>query len=190
MFVILGIGNPGKKYDGTRHNIGFVAMDYMSSKYGIKINKIKHKALIGEGTISGERVILVKPQTYVNLSGESLREICLYYKIDAKNVIVIHDDVSLPCGKLRIRAKGSDGGHNGLKSIIYQLSSDEFTRIKIGVGAPPEHYDMADWVLGRFSKEDISHLSKLVDCVVEEAVPEIMKNGTESAMNKFNGMAF
>ena len=190
MFVILGIGNPGKKYDGTRHNIGFIAMDYMSEKYGIKINKIKHKSLIGEGNIAGERVILVKPQTFVNLSGEALREVCAYYKVPAENVIVIHDDVSLDCGKLRIRKKGSDGGHNGLKSIIYQLNSDEFTRIKIGVGAKPEHYDLADWVLGHFSKDEVSHLSKLVDCVVEEAVPEIIKNGADSAMNKYNGKAF
>ena len=190
MFVILGIGNPGKKYDGTRHNIGFIAMDYMSEKYGIKIDKIKHKSLIGEGRISGERVILVKPQTYVNLSGEALREVCSYYKIPPENVIVIHDDVSLDCGKLRIRKKGSDGGHNGLKSIIYQLNSDEFTRIKIGVGAKPLHYDLADWVLGHFSKEEVERLSKLVDCVVEEAVPEIIKNGADSAMNKYNGKAF
>lgn len=190
MHIILGIGNPGKKYDGTRHNIGFIAMDYMESKYGIKINKVKHKALIGEGNIAGEKVILVKPQTYVNLSGESLREICAYYKVPPQQVIVIHDDVSLDCGKLRIRKKGSDGGHNGLKSIIYQLKSDDFIRIKIGVGAPPEEYDMADWVLGHFSKEEISHLSKLVDCVVEEAVPEILTNGADCAMNLYNGKAF
>lgn len=190
MFVVLGIGNPGKQYDGTRHNIGFIAMDYMSEKYGIKINKIKHKALIGEGTIAGEKVILVKPQTYVNLSGEALREICAYYKIPVSKVIIIHDDVSLDCGRLRIREKGSDGGHNGLKSIIYQLRSDEFTRIKIGVGNKPPEYDLADWVLGHFSKEEISRLSKLVDCVVEEAVPEIIRNGAQSAMNKFNGKAF
>ena len=179
MFVILGIGNPGKKYDGTRHNIGFIAMDYMSAKYGIKINKIKHKSLIGEGNIAGEKVLLVKPQTFVNLSGEALREICSYYKVPVENVIVIHDDVSLPCGS-----------HNGIKSIIYQLASDEFTRIKIGVGAPPENYDLPDWVLGRFSKEEVSHLSKLVDCVVEEAVPEIIRSGAESAMNNYNGKVF
>ncbi len=190
MFVILGIGNPGKQYDGTRHNIGFIAMDYMSEKYGIKINKIKHKSLIGEGTIAGEKVILVKPQTYVNLSGEALHEICAYYKIPISKVIIIHDDVSLDCGRLRIREKGSDGGHNGLKSIIYQLRSDEFTRIKIGVGNKPPEYDLADWVLGHFSKEEIPHLSKLVDCVVEEVVPEIIRNGAQSAMNKFNGKAF
>ena len=190
MFIILGIGNPGKKYDGTRHNIGFIAMDYMESKYGIKINKIKHKALLGEGTIAGEKVILVKPQTYVNLSGESLREICAYYKVPPEQVIVIHDDVSLDCGRVRIRKKGSDGGHNGLKSIIYQLKSDGFTRIKIGVGAPPAEYDMADWVLGHFSKEEISHLSPLVDCVVEEIVPAILKQGADGAMNQYNGKVF
>ncbi len=190
MYVILGIGNPGKAYEGTRHNVGFVAMDYMSSYYGIKINKIKHKALIGEGTIQGEKVLLVKPQTYVNLSGESLREILAYYKVPAENVIVIHDDVSLPCGRMRIRTKGSDGGHNGIKSIIYQLKSDAFQRIRIGVGEPPEHYDMADWVLGRFSKEEISHLSDLVDAVVEKVVPEMIKNGAESAMNQYNGKVF
>lgn len=190
MFVILGIGNPGKTYDGTRHNIGFITMDSLSAKYQIKINKIKHKALIGEGNIAGEKVLLVKPQTFVNLSGESLREICAYYKVPPEQVIVIHDDVSLDCGKLRIRKKGSDGGHNGIKSILYQLQSDAFTRIKIGVGAPPEHYDMADWVLGRFSKEEVAHLSKVVDCVVEDAIPELIRNGADSAMNLYNGKAF
>lgn len=190
MYIILGIGNPGKKYDGTRHNIGFIALDYMSEKYGIKINKIKHKALIGEGKIAGEKVMLVKPQTFVNLSGESLREICSYYKVPTENIIVIHDDISLACGKMRIRTKGSDGGHNGIKSIIYQLSSDSFIRIKVGVGTPPENYDLADWVLGHFSKEEITHLSKLVDCIVEEVVPEIIQNGTEKAMNSYNGKVF
>lgn len=190
MYVILGIGNPGKKYEGTRHNIGFIAMDYMESKHGIKINKIKHKALIGEGIINGEKVVLVKPQTYVNLSGESLREVCTFYKIPVRNVIVIHDDVSLDVGKLRIRDKGSDGGHNGIKSIIYQLKSDEFTRIKVGVGAAPEHYDLADWVLGKFSKEEISHMSKAVDAIVEEVVPMIMKDGAQAAMNSFNGKVY
>ena len=167
----------------------------MESKYGIKINKIKHKALIGEGIINGEKVVLVKPQTYVNLSGESLREVCTFYNIPACNVIVIHDDVSLDVGKLRIRdkgirRKGSDGGHNGIKSIIYQLKSDEFTRIKVGVGAAPEHYDLADWVLGKFSKEEISHMSKAVDAIVEEVVPKIIKDGAQAAMNSFNGKVY
>ena len=190
MYVILGIGNPGKKYEGTRHNIGFIALDYMSAHYGIKINKIKHKALIGEGNIAGEKVVLVKPQTYVNLSGESLREVCAFYKVPPEKVIVIHDDVSLACGKVRIREKGSAGGHNGLKSIILQLNSDEFIRIKMGVGSPPEHYDLADWVLGRFSKEEISHMSAAVDAMVEEAVPKIIKEGVQAAMNSFNAKVY
>ena len=190
MYVILGIGNPGKKYDRTRHNIGFIAMDYMESKYGIKINKIKHKALIGEGNIAGEKVVLVKPQTYVNLSGESLREICAFYKIAPQEVIVIHDDVSLEVGKIRIRKKGSDGGHNGIKSIIYQLKSDEFIRIKLGVGKPPENFDLADWVLGKFSKEGISHMSAAVDAVVEDAIPMILRKNLDAAMNSFNGKVY
>lgn len=190
MYVILGIGNPGKKYEGTRHNIGFIALDYMGAHFGIKINKIKHKALIGEGSIAGEKVILVKPQTYVNLSGDSLREVCTFYKVPPENVIVIHDDVSLDCGKVRIRAKGSAGGHNGLKSIILNLNSDEFIRIKMGVGAAPEHYDLADWVLGKFSKEEITHMSKAVDAMVEDAVPMIIKNGVEAAMNSFNAKVY
>ena len=189
-FLIVGLGNPGKKYVNTRHNVGFMAIDALAAKYGISITEKKHKALCGTGVIEGVKVLLVKPQTFVNLSGESVREICSYYKVPVENVIIIHDDVSFPCGKLRIRQKGSDGGHNGLKSIIYQLASDAFIRIRIGVGAPPEHYDMADWVLGHFSKEEITHLSKVVDCVVEEAVPEIMKNGVASAMNNYNGKAF
>lgn len=190
MYVILGIGNPGKKYEGTRHNIGFIAMDYIETYFGIKINKIKHKALIGEGTIAGEKVILVKPQTYVNLSGESLRELCAFYKIPVENVIVICDDVSLDVGKIRIRRKGSDGGHNGLKSIIYQMKSDEFIRIKMGVGAPPEHYDLADWVLGKFTKEEIAHMSKATDVVVEEIIPMILTKGIDTAMNGFNGKVY
>lgn len=190
MYAILGIGNPGKKYEGTRHNIGFIALDYMGAHYNIKINKIKFKALIGEGTIAGEKVVLVKPQTYVNLSGESLREVCAFYKIPPENVIIIHDDVSLDVGKIRIRTKGSDGGHNGIKSIIYQLKSDGFTRIKMGVGAAPEHYDLADWVLGKFSKEDISHMSKAVDAIVEETIPMIIKDGADAAMNSFNGKVY
>ncbi len=190
MYVIAGLGNPGKKYEGTRHNIGFIALDYMESKYGIKINKIKHKALIGEGTIAGEKVVLVKPQTFMNLSGESIQSVCAFYKIPPENVIVLHDDVSLDCGKVRIRQKGSDGGHNGLKSIICQLSSDEFIRIKLGVGGAPEHYDLADWVLGKFSKEEITHMSKAVDAMVDDAIPQILRDGVDAAMNSFNGKVY
>ena len=187
MFVILGIGNPGKKYDGTRHNIGFIAMDYMSAKYGIKINKIKHKSLIGEGNIAGEKVLLVKPQTFVNLSGEALREICSYYKVPAENVIVIHDDVSLPCGRLRIRKKGSDGGHNGIKSIIYHLNSDAFPRVKLGVGEKPHpDYDLADWVLSQFKKDELALLHEAAEKACS-AAELIVAGDIDKAMSNFTG---
>ncbi|MBE7010771.1 MAG: aminoacyl-tRNA hydrolase [Ruminococcaceae bacterium] len=187
MYVILGIGNPGKQYENTKHNIGFISLDYLAASCGIQINKIKHKALIGEGRLAGEKVILVKPQTYVNLSGESLRMIMDFYKLTPEELIVIYDDVSLEQGRVRIRAKGSDGGHNGIKSIIYHLQSDDFCRIKIGVGTPPPHYDLADWVLSKFSNEEIKVVSQVVD-KVPDMVAEIMKNGPQSAMNRFNGM--
>ncbi len=185
MYIIVGLGNPGKKYENTRHNIGFIAIDYMAALFDIKVNKIKHKALLGEGKIEGERVMLVKPQTFMNLSGESVREIADYYKVPAENVIVIFDDVSLEPGSVRIRKKGSDGGHNGIKSIIYQLTSDSFPRIKLGVGAKPPGYDLADWVLARFSDDDIKIMSKSVETAAK-AVAEIITKGADSAMNKYN----
>ena len=185
MYIIVGLGPPGKKYENTRHNIGFIAIDYMAALFDIKVNKIKHKALLGEGKIEGERVMLVKPQTFMNLSGESVREIADYYKVPAENVIVIFDDVSLEPGSVRIRKKGSDGGHNGIKSIIYQLTSDSFPRIKLGVGAKPPGYDLADWVLARFSDDDIKIMSKSVETAAK-AVAEIITKGADSAMNKYN----
>ncbi len=188
MYVILGIGNPGKQYENTKHNIGFISLDYLAANSGIQMNKIKHKALIGEGNLAGEKVILVKPQTFVNLSGESVRSIMDFYKLSPDQLIVIYDDVSLEQGMIRIRAKGSDGGHNGIKSIIYHLQSDAFCRIKLGVGTPPPHYDLADWVLSKFSNDEIKIMSQAVD-KVPDMVTEIMKNGPQSAMNKYNGMA-
>ena len=136
MYLIVGLGNPGKEYDGTRHNIGFEAIDYMANKYNIEVNRIKFKGVFGEGFIDNKKVILLKPTTYMNLSGESIREVINFYKISNENIIVIYDDISLEVGKLRIREKGSDGGHNGIKSIIANLGSDVFPRIKIGVGQP------------------------------------------------------
>lgn len=187
MYVIAGLGNPGKQYEYTRHNIGFITVDYLAAYYRIKVNKIKHKAVLGEGTIAGEKVLVVKPQTFMNLSGESLREIVQYYKIPNENLIVIYDDVSLDVGRIRIRPKGSDGGHNGIKSIIYQLGSDVFPRIKLGIGQPPEQWDMVDWVIGKFSDGDIAVLSKSVELVAQKVIPELIQNGTASAMNKYNG---
>ena len=154
MYLIAGLGNPDKKYEATRHNIGFETIDLLAHKEGIRLTKLKHKAVCGDGIICGEKVIIAKPQTYMNLSGESIRDIVKFYKIPVQNVIVVCDDINLEIGRLRIRPKGSDGGHNGLKSIIYQLASDDFVRIRMGVGAPKgEHYDLADYVLGKFSKE-------------------------------------
>lgn len=185
MYIIAGLGNPGAKYDNTRHNIGFIAVNYLAAKHNIDINKIKFKGVLGEGKIAGERVIILKPQTFMNLSGESIREVMAFYKVPNENLIVIHDDVSLDVGRMRIRKKGSDGGHNGLKSIIYQNNSDVFNRIKIGVGEKPKEWDLADWVLGKFTDEDIKILSKTVENAAL-AVEEMIKNGTDSAMNKYN----
>ena len=187
MYLIVGLGNPGKQYDMTRHNIGFHTIDYIADKYGAKLTKLKFKAVYGEATISGEKVYLVKPQTYMNLSGDSVGEMAQFYKIPPENIIVINDDISLDVGRIRVRPKGSAGGHNGLKSIIYCLNSDTFPRVKMGVGAPKhEDYDLADFVLGRFTKEEIPVME---DAIVkaEKAVAEIIKNGVQSAMNKYNG---
>lgn len=186
MYLIVGLGNPGKQYDMTRHNIGFEVIDYIADKYNVKVNKLKFKAVYGEMSINGEKVYLVKPQTYMNLSGESVREFCAFYKIPPENVIVIFDDISLEPGRIRLRAKGSDGGHNGIKSIIYQLSSDKFLRIKVGVGAPPhKDYDLADFVLGRFLKDDIPIMEDAIQKSEQAAVMTI-EQGIERAMNKFN----
>lgn len=186
MYIIAGLGNPGKQYDMTRHNIGFHTIDYIAEKHGIKLSKLKFKAVYGEGKIGGEKVYLVKPQTYMNLSGEAVGEMARFYKIPPENIIVINDDISLDTGRIRIRAKGSAGGHNGLKSIIYHLSTDVFPRVKMGVGAPKDADELVDFVLGRFTKAEIPVMETAI-INAEGAVCEIIKNGTESAMNKFNG---
>lgn len=187
MYLIIGLGNPGEKYTFTRHNAGFLAIDYIAQKQGIEIKKVKHKSILGEGIIANEKVILAKPQTFMNLSGESIHELMSWYKVDTDKIIVIYDDVSMPTGSLRIREKGSAGGHNGIKSIILHLNSDVFTRIKIGVDAKPQGYDLADYVLGKFSKEEqqiIFDTFENVNCAVEEFI----KNGAQSAMNKYNSI--
>lgn len=187
MYLIAGLGNPEKKYEATRHNIGFETIDLLAHKMGISLNKIKHKAVFGDGIISGEKVIIAKPQTYMNLSGESIRDIVNFYKIPPENVIIVCDDINLELGRIRIRPKGSDGGHNGLKSIIYQLASDGFVRIRMGVGAPKgEHYNLADYVLGKFSKEEIEILTPTANRVVE-AIEVIIQKDVAAAMNKYNG---
>lgn len=186
MYVIAGLGNPKKEYENTRHNIGFAVIDMLAEKHGIRVNEAKHKGLIGKGFINGEKVILVKPLTYMNLSGECIREVLDYYKVDAKeNLIVIHDDISLEPGVVRIRKKGSAGGHNGLKNIILHLGHDTFQRVKIGVGEKPEGYDLADYVLGHFSKQE-KELMEQVKKQVCDAVEVMMKDGPDAAMNRFN----
>lgn len=186
MYLIVGLGNPGKQYEMTRHNIGFHTIDYIADTNKVKINKLKYKALYGEAVIGGEKVYIVKPQTYMNLSGDSVIEFANFYKIPPENIIVINDDISLDTGRIRVRAKGSAGGHNGLKSIIYQLKSDNFPRVKIGVGAPKhEEYDLADFVLGRFTKEEIPVMEAAI-LKASKAVEEIIRNGPQSAMNKYN----
>lgn len=187
MYLIVGLGNPGEKYKYTRHNVGFVAIDYISARNNIKVKKIKFKALYGEGVLEGERVLLSKPSTFMNNSGESVRAIAAYYKIKPENIIVIYDDAALDIGKVRIRPSGSDGGHNGMKSIIYHLASDGFTRIRIGIGKGKN--EMVGHVLGSFSAEE----GVTVTACIKEAeamVKEIIKNGVDAAMNIYNGKTY
>lgn len=187
MFVIAGLGNPTKQYEGTRHNIGFDVMDALAEKYNISISEKKHKALCGKGVIEGEKVLLVKPQTYMNLSGESIAEILNYYKADAEEeFLVVFDDISLAPGNIRIRKKGSAGGHNGIKNIIAMTGTQNFKRIKVGVGEKPKGWDLADYVLGHFSEED----RKKVDAAIEDAIGAILlmlRQETDLAMNRYNG---
>ncbi len=186
MVIIVGLGNPKKEYDNTRHNIGFMAIDALAEKYNISVLDCKHKALIGKGVINGYKVVLVKPLTYMNLSGEAVRAVIDYYKADAENeLIVIYDDVSLDVGQLRIRKKGSAGGHNGIKNIIAQLGHDVFLRIKIGVGEKPKGYDLADYVLGHFSKEELAVMQESL-CKVDGAVNLMLAGEVDQAMNDYN----
>ena len=187
MFVIVGLGNPEKKYFGTRHNVGFDVIDELSDRYKIGLTESKFKAAYGKGRIGNERVILVKPLTYMNLSGEAVAPICNYFKVDSKDkLIVISDDVELDVGRIRVRPKGSDGGHNGLKNIIKLLGHNEFKRVRVGVGKKPKEWDMVDWVLGHFEGDDKTAIDSGISAAAD-AVEEIMTNGTDSAMNRFNG---
>mgnify|MGYP001073566147 CR=1 FL=1 len=188
MFAIIGLGNPGMQYAATRHNVGFEVIERFAYENSIDINKKKHKALIGEGLVGGKKVILAKPQTYMNLSGQSVIEIMNWYKVERSHIIIIYDDISLPIGNIRIRTKGSAGGHNGIKSIITHLNSDEFLRVKVGVGEKPPGWDLADYVLSRFAKNEIG---EIVECVkmASEATDAILKEGINKAMNKYNQKA-
>lgn len=186
MFVIVGLGNPDKKYENTRHNIGFDVIDKMADKYHISITDKKHKALVGTGAIEGVKVLLVKPQTYMNLSGQSVAEVMNYYKLDPESeMLIIYDDISLAPGNIRIRKKGSAGGHNGIKNIIAMTGTQNFMRIKVGVGEKPKDWDLADYVLGHFDKDDRARVDDAASDAIEAAVL-IMRDEIDQAMNLYN----
>ena len=186
MFLIVGLGNPGVEYAATRHNIGFDMITYLSDKYNIPVNSREGKALVGKGILAGEKVMLAQPQTYMNLSGESVPALMDYYKIDIEDLLVIYDDISLDVGQIRMRGKGSAGGHNGIKSIIQHTGTQEFARIKIGVGQKPEGGDLVKHVLGRFSREE-DGMFRDVFALAEEGLLAWLQEDMKSAMNKVNG---
>lgn len=189
MKIIAGLGNPGSKYEDTRHNIGFMTLDSLAKKLGIKVNKIKFQGLVGEGRLGKERVVLVKPQTYMNNSGQCIGEICRFYKVDPQDLIVIVDDIDIEFASLKIKKKGSAGTHNGLKSVIAHLHSQNFPRIKIGVGEKGVDEDLANFVLSTFRKKDQKHIDQAIDAGAE-AVITAVEEGIEQAMNRYNNQAF
>ena len=186
MYIIAGLGNPGKEYENTRHNIGFDVIDRLAEEENIAVMESKYKALIGKGYVAGQKVILAKPQTFMNLSGESIREIVDYYKVDdTAELIVISDDISLDVGQIRIRKKGSAGGHNGIKNIIANLGTDHFMRVKVGVGEKPKNWDLADYVLSPFTKDE----RPLVNLAIEhaaKAIEQMLNGDVDAAMNEYN----
>lgn len=189
MYIIVGLGNPGKQYEHTRHNVGFDTIDVLAERYHISVDAKKHRALYGKGLIEGNKVILAKPQTYMNLSGESVRELIDFYKIDeTEELIVIYDDISLDPGQLKLRAKGSAGGHNGIKNIIAHLGGQEFKRVKVGVGEKPKGYDLADYVLSRFPKEEREKVDAALERAADAAV-KIITDDMAAAMNEYNKKA-
>lgn len=186
MYLVAGLGNPGKQYERTRHNMGFDTIDELVDRHRIPGSGIQHKAMYGKGMIAGEKVILAKPLTYMNLSGDSVREFINYYKMDPETeLIVIYDDIDLEPGQIRIRKKGSAGGHNGMKSIISQIGTQNFYRVKVGVGAKPAGWDLADYVLGRFSTKEREEVDKAIE-EAADAVEVILGEGIDAAMNKYN----
>lgn len=185
-FIIVGLGNPGKKYELTRHNAGFLFADLLADKNNASINKIQFKAVTANINLGGHRCLLMKPQTFMNNSGEAVKQAAAFYKIPPENIIVVFDDISLPCGKMRIRRKGSDGGHNGIKSIIYLLNSDKFPRVKLGVGEKPHpDYDLADWVLSSFKKPELDELRTAAENACK-AVEMMVQGNIDGAMSNFN----
>lgn len=185
-FIVVGLGNPGRKYTLTRHNSGFLCVDMLSEKLNFRVDKLKFKSLIADTTIGGHRCIVMKPQTYMNNSGEAVRECANFYKIKPENIVVIYDDISLDVGKLRIRRKGTDGGHNGIKSIIYHLNSDQFPRIKLGCGKKPHpDYDLIDWVVSEFKKDELKALEPALENACK-SIELLLNNQIDKAMNLYN----
>lgn len=187
MKLIAGLGNPGAEYENTRHNIGFDVIDRISGKHNIAVKSMEKHGLVGKGMIGNEKVILVKPQTFMNLSGVCVAGLADYYSLDISDVLIIYDDVSLDIGKIRIRPNGSAGGHNGIKNLINELGTQDFQRIRVGVGKKPMHYDLADWVLGHFKKDEREIMDKSVG-LAAEAVESILDRGIGFAMNMYNGL--
>ena len=187
MYCIVGLGNPGLKYENTRHNAGFLTIDYLANKYGIDVKKSKFKSLYGQGVISGQKVMLVKPQTYMNNSGEAVREIKNFYKFDMDKLIVIYDDIDIEFGTIRIRKKGSAGTHNGMKSIIYQIQDDKFPRIKIAVGKKPEYMDLANFVLSGFTEKEAEVIREEIK-LAADSIETMIESSIDMSMNKFNSV--
>lgn len=185
MYLIVGLGNPEQEYSNTRHNMGFDAVNKIAKEYNIEINKNKFKGIYGTGTIENEKVILLKPQTYMNLSGDSIIEATKFYKIDIGKIIVIYDDIDVKPGKIKIRKKGGPGSHNGMKSVISCLGSQDFARIRVGIGTPEHKNDMINYVIGKVPNEELEKLEEGTE-IAKEAIVEIIKNGIDIAMNKFN----
>lgn len=187
--IVVGLGNPGGEYAGTRHNAGFLAIDYLAERLGVAIDRAKYRALVAEATVGERRVLLMKPQTFMNLSGEAVREAAAFYHVAPENVIVIYDDVTLDIGRLRVRGKGSDGGHNGMKSIIYQLKSDAFPRVRVGVGKKPHpDFDLADFVLSAFTAEEVRALTATFD-TVKRGIELLLAGDLAAAQQVCNGVA-
>lgn len=187
MYYIVGLGNPGLQYENTRHNVGFLTIDYLAKKYDIKVKKLKFKSLYGQGEISGQKVMLIKPQTYMNNSGEAIRDLKNFYKFEDDKLIVILDDIDIDFGKIRIKKKGSAGTHNGMKSIIYQIQTDNFPRIKISVGQKPSYMDLASFVLSGFTKDEADIVREEI-INAAEACQMIINDDIDKAMNKYNSL--
>lgn len=185
MHIIVGLGNPGKRYSATRHNVGFETIDLLAKRNNIDVKQLKHRALYGKGHINGKKVMLVKPQTFMNLSGQSLLDVVQFYKIDTENIIVVYDDVDIELGSIRVREKGSSGSHNGMKSIIYQIQTDQFPRVRIGIGKS-QFGDLSDYVLSEFQKDEIPVILETIEKAAL-ACETIVIEGVLAAMNKYNG---